>query len=301
MSQIVSVEIGNITTHAKSLLKNTITFESRIMEAQDQHLLDSSREIFEIDNKKFMLEMGSYENNIYKYEKKNFKNILHYAVSKVAESGNVKLITSIPANQYNAFKDEMKNVIMNNNKITVISDEKIKNITIEEVAILPEGYSVYKTTPKEFLIVGAKTIIIDIGGGTTELIIFDENGRFIYGDSVNEGLLNLFDKIQTDIQSKSKKLISIEDVRKFVDRELKVIGLNNYTYDSIVNEFGGKLINLINGKIPYLMQCNVIVIGGGAEKLQDVIKESIPHSLFNTNVKSLCESNLTVAEAKWRK
>ena len=147
MSQIVSVEIGNITTHAKSLLKNTITFESRIMEAQDQHLLDSSREIFEIDNKKFMLEMGSYENNIYKYEKKNFKNILHYAVSKVAESGNVKLITSIPANQYNAFKDEMKNVIMNNNKITVISDEKIKNITIEEVAILPEGYSVYKTTP----------------------------------------------------------------------------------------------------------------------------------------------------------
>ena len=280
MSQIVSVEIGNITTHAKSLLKNTITFESRIMEAQDQHLLDSSREIFEIDNKKFMLEMGSYENNIYKYEKKNFKNILHYAVSKVAESGNVKLITSIPANQYNAFKDEMKNVIMNNNKITVISDEKIKNITIEEVAILPEGYSVYKTTPKEFLIVGAKTIIIDIGGGTTELIIFDENGRFIYGDSVNEGLLNLFDKIQTDIQSKSKKLISIEDVRKFVDRELKVIGLNNYTYDSIVNEFGGKLINLINGKIPYLMQCNVIVIGGGAEKLQDVIKESIPHALF---------------------
>ena len=92
MSQIVSVEIGNITTHAKSLLKNTITFESRIMEAQDQHLLDSSREIFEIDNKKFMLEMGSYENNIYKYEKKNFKNILHYAVSKVAESGNVLLI-----------------------------------------------------------------------------------------------------------------------------------------------------------------------------------------------------------------
>lgn len=301
MSQIVSVEIGNITTHAKSLIKNTFTFESRIMEAQDQHLLDSSREIFEIDNKKFMLEMGSYENNIYKYEKKNFKNILHYAVSKVAESGNVKLITSIPANQYNAFKDEMKNVIMNNNKITVISDEKIKNITIEEVAILPEGYSVYKTTPKEFLIEGAKTVIIDIGGGTTELVIFDEAGRFISGDSINEGLLNLFDKIQADIQAKSKKLISIEEVRKFVDNELKVIGLNNYTYGQIVNEFGNKLMNLINGKIPYLMQCNVIVIGGGAEKLQDVIKENVSHALFNTNVKSLCESNLTVAEAKWRK
>ena len=45
MSQIVSVEIGNITTHAKSLLKNTITFESRIMEAQEsRHRLDSSRE-----------------------------------------------------------------------------------------------------------------------------------------------------------------------------------------------------------------------------------------------------------------
>ena len=114
-------------------------------------------------------------------------------------------------------------------------------------------------------------------------------------------MLNLFDKIQSDIQSKSKKLISIEDVRKFVDNELKVIGLNNYTYRPIVNEFGNKLMNLINGKIPYLMQCNVIVVGGGADKLQDVIKESVSHALFNTDIASLCKSNFRIAEAKWKK
>lgn len=300
MSQIVSIEIGNITTSVKSEEAATI-FESRIMEAQDQHLLDSTRDVFEIENTKYITEMGSYENNTYKYEKNNFKNILHYGIAKVAKAGNVKLITSIPANQYNAFKDEMKNVIMNNNKITVIIGDELKNITIEEVAVLPEGYSIYKTTPKELLTAGAKTVIIDIGGGTTELILFDESGRFVDGDSINTGLLKLFDRLQLDIQAKSKKLISIEDVRKFVDGELKVIGLDNYNYTEIVNTFGYELLNLITGKLPFLMECNVIVVGGGAEKLKSVFQSKISHALFNTDVRSLCDSNYKVAVAKWRK
>lgn len=305
MTQIVSIEIGNITTNVKSdKLENVITFESRIKEAEDHHLLDNSREYFEMDDKKYMTEMGSYENNIYKYEKKNFKHLLHYGISKVADSGNIKLITSIPANQFNSFTEEMKNTIMDNNKISIkIGDEETKNITIEEVAILPEGYSIFKTTPKQYLVEGAKTVIIDIGGGTTELIVFDENGRFINGDSINKGLLDLFDRVQLDMQAKSKKLISIEDVRKFTDGKLKIIGLNNYNYnyDEISNNFGNELLNLIFGKLPYIMQCNVIVVGGGAIKLKDIISQKINHALFNTDITSLCDSNCKVAVAKWRK
>lgn len=303
MTQIVSIEIGNITTNVMSdKVEETITFESRIKEAEDQHLIDNSREFFEMDNKKYLTQMGSYENNVYKYEKNNFKHLLHYGIGKVADSGNVKLITSIPANQFNAFKDEMRNVIMNNNKISVaIGDGATKNITIEEVAILPEGYSIFKTTPKEYLIEGAKTIIIDIGGGTTELIVFDESGRFVHGDSINSGLLELLDRIQLDIQAKSKKLIPMEDVRKFIDGELKVIGLNDYNYNEIVNSFGNELLNLVFGKLPYIMQCNVIVVGGGAEKLKNVISNKIQHALFNTDIQSLCKSNHKVAVAKWAK
>lgn len=302
MTQIVSIEIGNITTNVKSS-KCDLTFESRIKEAEDQHLVDNSREVFEIDNKNYITEMGTYENNLYKYEKNNFRNLLHYGIAKVADSGNVKLITSIPANQYNAFKEEMKNVIMANNKVSVITGDgkEVKNITIEEVSILPEGYSIYKTTPKEYLIEGAKTVIIDIGGGTTELIIFDENGRFVNGDSINTGLLEMFDRIQLDMQAKSKKLISIEDVRKYTDGELTVIGLNNYNYSEIVNNFGNELLNLINGKLPFIMQCNVIVVGGGAKKLQSIFANKIKHALFNTDIKSLCDSNYKVAVAKWTK
>lgn len=300
MTQIISAEVGNITTIVKSS-KELLTFESRIEEAQEQHLLDSNREVFEIEGKKYIAEMGSFENNLYKYEKKNFKNILHYAIAKVADSGNVKLITSIPANQYNSFKDEMKNVIMNNNKISVKINEVTKNITIEEVAILPEGYSIFKTTPKEFLIEGAKTVIIDIGGGTTELILFDELGRFVNGDSINKGLLNLFNLIQTDIQTKTKKLLSIEDVRKLIDKKLNIVGLNNYTYDLIISEFANNLMNLIKGKIAEIDQYNVLVVGGGADILKDTIKDHISHALFNTDVASLCKSNYKVAEAKWQR
>ena len=300
MSQIVSLEIGNITT---SVISEDLeyTFESRIMEAQDQHLLDDTREIFEVNNTKYMAEMGVFENNLYKYEKKNFVNMMKYSIGKAAKSGNVKVITSIPANQYNAFKDEMKNVIMSNNQISIVVDGEEKNITIEEVGVLPEGYSIYKTTPKELLVEGAKTLIIDIGGGTTELIFIDENGKFINGDSISVGLLELFDRIQSDIQSSSKKLLKIEDVRKFVDGELKVIGLDEYSFTNIVDKFAVELLNLIRGKASDIDQQNIIVVGGGAKILQKEFKKDLRQALFNTDVKSLCKSNYKVAIAKWKK
>lgn len=300
MSQIVSLEIGNITT---SVISEDLeyTFESRIMEAQDQHLLDDTREIFEVNNTKYMAEMGVFENNLYKYEKKNFVNMMKYAIGKAAKSGNVKVITSIPANQYNAFKDEMKNVIMSNNQISIVVDNEEKNITIEEVGVLPEGYSIYKTTPKELLVAGAKTLIIDVGGGTTELIFIDENGKFINGDSISVGLLELFNRIQSDIQSSSKKLLKIEDVRKFVDGELKVIGLDEYSFTNIVDKFAVELLNLIRGKASDIDQQNIIVVGGGAKILQKEFKKDLNQALFNTDVKSLCKSNYKVAIAKWKK
>ena len=90
-------------------------------------------------------------------------------------------------------------------------------------------------------------------------------------------------------------------MRKFVDGELKVIGLDNYNYTEIVNTFGYELLNLITGKLPFLMECNVIVVGGGAEKLKSVFQSKISHALFNTDVRSLCDSNYKVAVAKWRK
>lgn len=300
MSQVISIEIGNITT---SVVSENIeyTFESRMLEAQDQHLLDDTREIFEINGTKYMAEMGVFENNLYKYEKNNFVNMLKYAIAKGADSGNVKLITSIPANQYNAFKDEMKNVIMNNNKVNVMVDGKDKNITIEEVGVLPEGYSIYKTTPKELLVQGAKTLIIDIGGGTTELIFIDENGKFVNGDSINTGLLELFDRIQIDIQSTSKKLLSREDIRKFVDGELKVIGLEEYSYNKIVDKFALELLNLIRGKSADIDQQNIIVVGGGSKILQKEFKKDLQQALFNTDIQSLAKSNFKVAVSKWKK
>lgn len=300
MSQIISLEIGNITTSAMS--ENAeCTFESRILEAQEHHLLDDMNKIFEVDNKKFVAEMGVFENNLYKYEKKNFINIMKYAIGKVSKSGNVKVITSIPANQYNAFKDEMKNVIMSNNKISVSINGEEKNITIEEVGVLPEGYSIYKTTPKELLVKGAKTIVIDIGGGTTELIFIDENGKFVDGDSIPSGLLDLFDNIQLDIQAKTKKFLTREDIRKYVDGELAVIGLEDYKFNSIVDKFSIELLNLIRGKASDIDQCNVIIAGGGAKILQKEFKKDLTQALFNTDVKSLCKSNYKVAVAKWKK
>ena len=304
MSEILSVEIGNITTSviSESMKTPPIVFESRTKKTEDK-IIDSSIEYFEMDNQKYIVGYGSYENNIYKFDKENFKQLLHYAIAKVAKSEKTKLITSIPASQFNAFADEMKKVILENKEVSVkIKEGQTKNITIEEVAILPEGYSIFKTTPKHNLISKARTIIIDIGGGTVELIEFDEDGKYVDGDSINnEGLLALFDKAQLDIQVKKRKMLKIEEVRKFLDGKLNILGMDNYDSSEVITNFGEELINTIFGKKPYILDCNVIVVGGGASKFKGVIESKIPQAYFNTDITSLCSSNLKVAMAKWRR
>ncbi|CEK34320.1 putative ATPase,StbA protein [[Clostridium] sordellii] len=302
--QIVSAEIGNITSIATSEICQPKIIESRIERATDKDELAGLENLVKIDDVEFKLNSGVFENNLFKYEKENFKNLLHIAIGSVADSGNVKLVTSIPANQYNSFREPMKNKIMENNKIKLVMDGIEKNITIEEVAILPEGYAIFKSVPKDLLRENIKSIVVDIGGGTTEIIIFDETGRFIDGKSIPFALMNLLNMIQEDTLNKFKKYESIEQIRKLIDKEYTPVWADRYDFSDIVDSFAKTLLNLIKGElreIGDIEDMNTIIAGGGAAKVKTAYTDLIPRCLFNTKVTALAEDNLKVAIAKWRK
>ena len=298
-TNIVGSDVGNITTEVTTH-KDTYIIESRIETATDLKTL-AGAESFEIDNQRYVVGRGEFENNSFKYEKDNFIQLLHYSIAANVPSGNIKLAAGIPAYQYNSFKDEMKNKIMMNNKIHVTIGEEVKNITIEDCIILPESYGVFKMTNPELLAKGAKTIVIDVGGGSTDLAYFDENGNFIDGDSIDLGLLNLYKDVQSAVQNVIRFQYPIEDIRKFCDGELKPIGLTlDIKNQPIIDNFK-LLLNRILGKRKDLKQCNIILCGGGAKVYAQLFKKLLPQTIVNLDIGANAKAYYTAGVKKKKK
>lgn len=298
-NNIVGSDIGNLTTEVTTC-KDTYIFESRIEKATDLRKM-SGAELFEIDGESFLIGKGEFENNPFKYEKDNFIQLLHYSIAVSGVYGNIKLSTGIPAFQYNQFKDDMKNKIMMNNKINVKIREEVKNILIEECIILPEGYGIYKMTDPSLLVKRAKTIVIDIGGGSTDLAYFDEYGNFEDGDSIDLGLLNLYKDVQREVQNKFKLQYSIEDIKAYYDGEFNPIGLTSEAKNQPTIDNFKLLVNRIIGKRKDLKQCNIIVAGGGASIYGQFFKKILPQAIINTDISANSKAYYAAGVAKWQR
>lgn len=138
-NSLVSVDLGNINTVAVSNEREVI-IESRIK--QYEHGADdfNPNENFECDGIKYISNSGKYENNLLKYQKDNYLNLLYYSITKATDSNNVDLITCIPASQYKK-KDELQKYLEKNNKKSIIVDGKKRVITLQSITVLPESYS----------------------------------------------------------------------------------------------------------------------------------------------------------------
>lgn len=296
---ILGADIGNLTTEVTTC-KDSYVFESRIEKATDLKAISGAKS-FEIDGEELLIGRGEFENNPFKYEKDNFIQLLHYSIADSMPSGNIKLSTGIPAYQYNQFKEAMKNKIMMNNKIHVKIGEEVKNILIEECIILPEGYGIFKMTDPSLLVAGAKTIVIDIGGGSTDLAYFDENGNFEDGDSIDLGLLNLYKDVQREVQNKFALQYSIEDIKSYYDGELNPIGLTSEAKTQPTIDNFKLLVNRVIGKRKDLKQCNIIVAGGGAKVYGEFFKKILPQSIINKDIAANSKAYYAAGVAKWQR
>lgn len=298
---ICGVDIGNITTEVTTA-KTVNIFESRLAKATDLKKIAGAAS-FEVltTGESFLVNQGEFENNSFKYDKENFIQLVHYAIAQSMSSGNIKLVTGIPAHQYNSFKDEMKNKIMMNNKISVKINEETKNILIEECVVMPESYGIFKMVDKSLLVDGARSVVIDIGGGSTDLSFFDEFGQFVDGDSVDLGLLDLYRDVQIEVQNRFKLNMSIEDIKKYYDGEFCPIGLTDEAKGTAtINNFK-LLINRISGKCKGLKQCNIIVAGGGARVYGQFFKKLLPQCIINTDIAANSKAYYAVGVQRWQK
>lgn len=303
INNIISIDLGTITTVVETEKKSQI-FESRLKETTDIQQLAEGLLTFEKNGITYEVGEGEFQNNLFKYDKENFTDLIHYGIANNMRNGNVKLVTGIPANQYNRFKDELKNKIMQNNKIDLMINGKHKKILIEECAVLPEGYPIFKSTPKELLMQNTKTVVVDVGGGTTDLSFFDERGKFVDGDSIPQGLLDLYADVQSELMDSFKTYKTIEEAKEYFRGNL-----NFYTVDDpkdlvrkkpVAKTFE-QLYNKVVGKCNDIREINVIVAGGGAEVYGQYFKKKLPQTIINLDVSANAKAYYALGVSKWLK
>ncbi|CEP50258.1 StbA family protein [[Clostridium] sordellii] len=307
MIEITGIDIGNITTIVVSE-DEEIQIESRLKEWSSKDDLGGN-EVFEFNGKKYVSESGDFENDVVKHEKENFLPLIFYPLFKATEENQIKAVIGIPAGQYEDRKDELRDFIMANNKQKIKVGNKEREIEILDLKVVPEGYGLKANGAMEKCQKGLKTYVIDIGGGTTDIAEFDENMKFVDGDSIQLGLLDIYRNTRKILSKKPYNMvISLADAKKYFDGELKLPSINeddekekNAYKLELIKDCLRTLINELKGLYPNLSNSNIVLAGGGAKKVKTPFSKIYPQTIVVENIKANARGNRIVGVAQWQK
>lgn len=302
----VGIDIGNITTVAVSG-KNKIIFESRLGEMTEYDVLGKAKTI-ELLNETYVVEKGEFENREVKHEKDNYLHLLTYAIGNVVKRNNVliNLVVGIPASQFNTpAKDSLEKKLKANKVLVCKIDGKRRILQIGEIFIVPEGYGVKAIGGFKECRKNAETIVVDIGGGTTDLAFFSPEGKFLRGETIDVGLLYLYEKTAENLKVLGLQKVTKELGKRYYDGELDYINTDGeiekkYKADAL-KTFLKRLINQFRGKTENPEQANIILCGGGAKKVANNFKKIYPRTIVIEGVTVNAEGNEKVGVVKWEK
>lgn len=280
----LGVDIGNLTCIGVGDFD--IIVESRLKEYDEMDSF-STEDIFDFEGIKYVVNNGKYENHKIKYEKSNYLPLLYYIISKCTSENNVDLVLAIPASQYRGKKEIMKKFIIDNSKKTITVNEEKRTIKINNIFIAPEGYSLKTlSTIVSKVKKNINSLIIDIGGSSVDLGEFDENFNFKGGNSIDYALLDLYRETRDYINDNYDLKISLEEGKKYFDGDMQLIDGNIEYKKDLMQKFLKNIINELKGMYPNLANSNIVLSGGGAEKIYNTFKKIYPQTILDENIKS---------------
>lgn len=300
MIRNIGLDIGNITTVYCSNKKVGI-IESRLKEATEINKL-SGANVLKTNDKEYLVSEGYFENNTFKYRKENFIKLLSYALAdSVPDNSNINLCIGIPVQQFKAdLKKELASIIRANKEIDIKINNKRKRVLIDKILIRPESYGVFKLFEAENKIIkNVPSVVIDIGGGTTDISDYLSNGKFHEGTSINDGLLKFYDSVKENIFTETGNILSIEETKEYTRGNFNLIGLKSDLHHLPTKTFFNDIYNKVVAKYPDITKYNVILCGGGADVVAEYFKKEIPHILIDSDITTNAKTFFQIAEQEF--
>lgn len=274
----LSVEIGNrnIKTSTGVIFPSRYTMYNQI-----------GTEIISYNNNNFFIGNGDYDIELQK-TKKDYIPLLLAAIAKSTNDIEINLVLGTPISQ----KGDKQNFVNNLKDKEFIYDyinEKGKKYTrvtrINKVEVVLEGLGSVKYLPS-----GKRSVLIDIGGWTTN-VIYISNNKIEDAFTIDKGILSVYQLIKDKLENDGTtyKLEEIESAVK--EGYIKNIEFEKRT---IFNTIIKSIKNRRNIKL-----YDKWFTGGGSSDFKEYI-EKINCSILENNLFSNVMGNLLIAESKWR-
>lgn len=205
---------------------------------------------------------------------------------------NVKCVVGLPVNYFSNQKESFKKMLTGLKESIYINKIGFQqNITIEDVLVYPQtaGYvfaNAEKCKDKDIL-------VIDIGGGTWDISHF-KNMILTNKATYTEGMLVLYSKISQFLNSKYYTKFDENDLYDLIQRNyFSVDGkkISTNIFDDIILNHVSKVMTRIKRDFDLAGMDNIILIGGGADELKDIL---IKYHIQNLE----CEQNSQFLNAK---
>lgn len=241
---------------------------------------------------------GEFSTDWNKSQKENTLPLLYAAIYKSTEENINQIVLSLPIQQFKRNKDKLIQLVKDN-RIAKVND---RNILIEDVTVAPEGASAYYTINKNSKDkIGEKQlIIVDIGGRTTDICIF-ENKKITDVKTIPFGMLNVYQEIINFINNRYTEEFKLEEAEDIIKNGLFLNGVQQdirfiqpilkNKFDSIFKEL--QLRFNVNKGYVYLT-------GGGSYTFEKAFKKRLNNVLLSDDpIYDNAKGNRKLGEKKW--
>lgn len=285
--KIDSIGIDKGSTYTKD--SNGNMFKSVVALADGEFGINKS-DIFALDSNYFIVgdkalkKNYDYATDLLKTEQYNTKVCVYYALSKfkvdqTLEYGLVNL--GLPIGKYFHYKNNYKNMFILERPVPIMLGRTIKNIIINRVEVIPESAGIfYSQDISEFA--GKKVIVIDIGGLSVDISVYDDCEITNVYDTFDMGMMHTYQMIVGKINNLYDTNYTAWDIEGMLNSGLYIMGKNytdefNYITNGIFEIHTKEIVN----KLKLLTNINdaytVLLGGGGGKVLERYFVKYIPH------------------------
>lgn len=229
---------------------------------------------------------GLYATEINKMNSLNFKICLYTAIAKAMEkkgkvTEEVKLVTGLPAQYYQAQKEDLIKELQGK-KVTIVLNDEPKRFTITDVIVFPQSAGILLLDPEKLR---GDVCVIDIGGFTVDVSYFNnkklrklhtlELGMNVFANTLVQKI-----KAKYEVSYDVLKADDILDTNEII-KDGKIINIEN-----LINEVLEAHTRLIENRLKGLQEYNLskhIFIGGGSLRLAEFLDIQIDKDTVYTN------------------
>lgn len=215
---IIGVDLGNYAVKTSE----KIHFLSKVIESNGFYIGDE----IGYEGKSIIVGEGEFQTDFNKSMKENTLPLLFSALAlSNANERFFQVVLGLPIQQYKSNKKEMIKYIEENRSKEISINGNVRDITITDIEIAPEGASAYYnlSSAAKNDIGSKQLVIVDIGGRTTDVCLFKDKQIKNY-KTITVGMLNVYNDIVTTVNELYTKSFVLEDGEEIIKDGLFIDG-----------------------------------------------------------------------------